>query len=738
MPRSPGSVVLGLVLAVAALPLGALSATAPDARAADAPEHHVAVSGSGVSTYPAYDASIDRYAVRTDATTQGALTVTATTSDPAGTVAVDGRPAPGGTATLTGLAAGDEVSVSITDAAGTTHQSFVVLPAGFPELTATGAGSPGDVLLTLTGPASPTAFEAVVDDHGVPVHVRAVAGAHDLEPSDAAPGHFTVAHLLPGDAGADGGWQVDELGARFEPLASYTLAADAATGVGPRDTDFRDAQLTADGRVVLVGRHRAVHADGRTWLDAVVQILDRSTGELLFTWDSKDAIDPADAYVLGARGEDYAHLDSVQLLDDGDLLVSLRNLGQVLRIATTTHDGHAPGDVVWRLGGRRGDVTVVDDPEGGFCAQHDARILPDGHLLLFDNGAQRDTAGPDTGQAMGQDADMCPDPQDPSGPRVARPRTRVVEYALDEEARTATLVWSHEVPGRYAASAGSAQRLGDPTTGPTLVGWGAARDLSGSTQPPLVSEVDHAGHETWSLTAPGWSSYRARRAPAPDASPPEIDVSGLADGASYALGSEITVDYTCTDTGGSNLRSCTGTVPSGSTWTVDGAPFTVTATDGAGHTTTEEIHYGAIVVETPQGSADVAIRRPGGHWIGVGRRGPRQVLVTGVPRGTARTAYVRVTNTFGTPQRMPVLAGPGDRGWRVVYRHRGTDVTARVTTSWPRFETPALPPGGHWVLRVDVHRRATSRAGRGLALPIGVDGGIFYTSDRVLLDVRAR
>ena len=36
----------------------------------------------------------------------------------------------------------------------------------------------------------------------------------------------------------------------------------------------------------------------------------------------------------------------------------------------------------------RGSVPlrIVNDPEGEFCGQHSPRMLPDGHLLIFDNG----------------------------------------------------------------------------------------------------------------------------------------------------------------------------------------------------------------------------------------------------------------------------------------------------------------------------------------------------------------
>ena len=112
-------------------------ATSP-ALAAAPPVHTLVVTGPGIGSYPAFDPGVERYAVTTTAATGGTLTVHASTTDPAGVVRVDGRVAPGGTATVTGLAEGDEVSVFIEDSAGTEVHSLVYLPAGFPALEATG------------------------------------------------------------------------------------------------------------------------------------------------------------------------------------------------------------------------------------------------------------------------------------------------------------------------------------------------------------------------------------------------------------------------------------------------------------------------------------------------------------------------------------------------------------------------------------------------------------------------
>lgn len=575
----------GLALVLAA----PLAATLP-AGAAEAPVRAVTVGGDGVGAWPDYDPGIDRFAIGTTGATDGTVTVTASSSDPGGTVLIDGRPVDNGASTVVrGLDPGDEVNVQITDLAGSTNQSFLYLPAGFPRIRSEQQGTgpdPGLVFLGLASYLSETAYETAVDDHGVPVRVSNAPKAHDFKPSGLGDDHYTVARLQRGSTNEDAGYRIDELGPRFGVVDRHTLAPDRSRGIRRDDTDFHDVQMLPDGRIILVGYQRFERRSGRTWLDAVIQVLGKQ-GRAQFTWTSKGHVRPREAYVLGSRGQDYAHLNSVQMQPNGDIVASFRNTGQVLRIATRKHHGHRPGDVVWRLGGERNEFAFVGDPYAGFCAQHDARILPNGHLLLFDNGARKVDDGP----LHPQTADMCPDPANPSGDRVARPQSRVVEYDLDPRARTATLVWSHQVPGRYAAFAGNAQRL---ASGHTLVGWWNSQDLtSPETAAPLVTEVDPAGLTTWSLTAQGWFSYRAHKGTAPDRTPPRAKVVRPADGAVYQAGQTVLADFACTDRGGSNLATCTGDVGHGRA--VDTTPgvhtFRVVATDRNGNTRARTVRY---------------------------------------------------------------------------------------------------------------------------------------------------
>ena len=183
----------------------------------------------------------------------------------------------------------------------------------------------------------------------------------------------------------------------------------------------------------------------------------RPNGSTEFSWSGwdhfqvEDWIEPPRPGPADPDEPDFDHPNSLGFDLDGNYIVSWRNQGQVTKIDAES------GEVLWRLGGVNNQFTFVDDPLGGFSAQHHAQILPDGNLLLYDNGTRHD-------------------------PQV----TRVLEYALDTAAMTATLVWEfrHDPP-IYTPFVGSVQRLAN---GHTVIGYGTAG---------VVTEVGADGRVAW-------------------------------------------------------------------------------------------------------------------------------------------------------------------------------------------------------------------------------------------------
>jgi Arylsulfotransferase (ASST) len=127
---------------------------------------------------------------------------------------------------------------------------------------------------------------------------------------------------------------------------------------------------------------------------------------------------------------DLDHPNSIDFDLDGGVIVSYRDLSAIVKVDPTTNQ------IIWQLGGTHNQFTFVDDPLGGFDGQHTARILPNGHLLIFDNG-------------------WTHSPQ----------ASRAVEYALDPVRMTATMVWQYSAnPSIFNDFTGSAQRLENGNT----------------------------------------------------------------------------------------------------------------------------------------------------------------------------------------------------------------------------------------------------------------------------------
>jgi Arylsulfotransferase (ASST) len=208
--------------------------------------------------------------------------------------------------------------------------------------------------------------------------------------------------------------------------------------------DIRTLDLTEIGGLpsVATAGHQIVRED--------------ATGAREFTWDAWTnlGIDEwlgDDGTKSTRTATDFDHPNGISFDADGNYVVSWRNLDQIMAINSQT------GDVMWRIGGAKGDYQFVNDPLGGFTKQHSPKMLPNGNLLVLDNG---------TGH----------DPQE----------TRAVEYRLDHTAKTATLVWEyHHDPPIFTAFVGWVERL---ASGNTWVGFALAG---------RVVEVDPAGNVVW-------------------------------------------------------------------------------------------------------------------------------------------------------------------------------------------------------------------------------------------------
>ncbi|KRF19996.1 hypothetical protein ASG90_19930 [Nocardioides sp. Soil797] len=679
-----------------------------------APAHSLTVTGAGVATYPAFKPSIERYGITTTAASNGTVKVTAGTGERNGTIRIDGRPAPTGQRTVRGLAAGDEISVIIEDSSGTSAYSLIYLPTDLHAVTASGSQPAPQELTLLTlglwGGGTPF-YEVAVDANGVPATVHEEAtSAMDFKRQPN--GELSVSRgsaTSPGKTGS----AVVTLGDDLSPTGSHETQ-------GLKNTDGHDSILMEDGTRYFVSYEPNAES-GLT--DAVIQQVD-ADGNKLFEWNTSDHVTPRDESVIEETNPDYAHINSIQIMDDGDILASFRHFSAVFKIARTPRAGFAEGDIVWKLGGHDSSFEF-DEGEGGPCAQHTASQLDDGHILIFDNGSW----------TFGGAHPLCINPADRAGDTIPRPTTRITEYAIDETTMEASLVWEYTHVGQFAIFAGSAERL---PNGNTLVGWASSRDA-------VVSEINPDKEVVWELKDPTADlnsrqfTYRADRTTIPDATDPTVELP-VTDGAAYDGNEVVRPAYTCTDRGGSSLQSCVTTGMQGDrldTSTPGEHTVSVTATDGAGNTATVTRHYSVGELHRP----DATIRKQGSKkFVGDGIHGrakPGQIVTYDLRRArNTQVVQVRIGNDGNVAERFWLAGAKGSAKFRMKYVANGTNVTRKVVAG--TFRTPTIRPGKHWTMTVRVTRTAKARKGDARKFNLQATSPAHRPKDAVALRVRAR
>lgn len=215
-------------------------------------------------------------------------------------------------------------------------------------------------------------------------------------------------------------------------------------------------------------------------INLVVQELDKNTKRTVFSWNAAEHVDVMDAtedVVLSLSVIDPYHINQAIYDSDGNILINFRDLDEIYKINRTT------GATMWIMGGcksRRNQFTFINDTYNGFTGfshQHDPKRLPNGNILLFDNGNLKPT-----------------------------PFSRAVEYRVDETNKTVTKVWEYRhSPDLFAEFMGNAQRL---PNGNTMIGWGA----NYTTPYDIVgTEVTTNGKVTFEMSAKNAGIYQTLR-----------------------------------------------------------------------------------------------------------------------------------------------------------------------------------------------------------------------------------
>jgi hypothetical protein len=231
-----------------------------------------------------------------------------------------------------------------------------------------------------------------------------------------------------------------------------------------------DALITAYAPVSNVDLTSVGGSKNGTLLDSIIQEVNIATGHVDWEWHAYGHVTLNETYLKapGKNPYDFFHINSIQLLPNGNLLVASRHMWAVYEINMKT------GKIPYNFGGKHSSFKF--GPGANFSWEHDATIQPNGTMTVFDDG---------------------------DGYYKSASESRALRLWIHYGSRQITLVhaYTHNPP-LLSESQGSMQVLGD---GYTFVGWGAQ---------PYFSEYDRGNSTRQFFTmkySPPMESYRGFR-----------------------------------------------------------------------------------------------------------------------------------------------------------------------------------------------------------------------------------
>ncbi len=266
---------------------------------------------------------------------------------------------------------------------------------------------------------------------------------------------------------------------------AYQQVATVAAANGYH-ADLHEFQITPQGNAFITA-YAPVQADlssvggpkSGTLLDAIIQEINIRTGQLLWEWHAYGHVHLAESYAGKPNGGayDFFHIDSVQPLSGGNLLVSSRHMFAVYEI------NQATGKILWVLGGKHSSFKLGHG--ANFSWQHDARMQSNGNITVFDDGA---------------------------GYKKTESQSRGMLIHLNMRTHQATLVHQYaHVPPVLSPAEGSLQPLYD---GDVFVGFGSN---------PYLAEFTKGGRQIFSASFPYpvefYRAYRSQWSGQPTGSP---------------------------------------------------------------------------------------------------------------------------------------------------------------------------------------------------------------------------
>lgn len=244
-------------------------------------------------------------------------------------------------------------------------------------------------------------------------------------------------------------WHVD----KFYLLNKIFQIIDSVGCVNGIETDSHDFKILPNGHYLLCGKEKEIkdvshihlftnkHLTGSKRAIVkydVIQELDENK-KIVFEWKSKpfhDINNMNPVYFSDTAKFDITHFNSIDADSKGNILVSFRYFDELIKIDRKT------GNIIWRMGGRYNQIKILNDSLP-FLGQHDAQFTGLNTISLFDNGYSIDSL---------------------------QHNVRALEYRIDDENKTAVLVWNYSNKHRIISTAnGSVKKNKD---GSVLISYG--------------------------------------------------------------------------------------------------------------------------------------------------------------------------------------------------------------------------------------------------------------------------
>ncbi|MGC4041102.1 MAG: aryl-sulfate sulfotransferase [Flavobacterium sp.] len=348
-------------------------------------------------------------------------------------------------------------------------QTYMIhyLPADMPKINLNAKNNPADGYIfvslfeMMSVGSSEYSYLAILNNDGFPVFYKKIpqTAVFNFKSYD-TPGGRRYSYNAVNTVG-----KVIVMDGNFDEIKQLELLPNNGHGSYPAENHdflyFDDNHYVIPAYVGRSGVDLTAFGGGNSVTLTEVVLQEIQDNQVIFEWNSGNypefiaASDPIYQAQFSNPRVDYFHFNSIAVDPaDNNFIISARHTNQIYKINRTT------GAIMWRFGGNNDDFNLTGNQI--ISHPHHATMLPNGHLLLFDNGVTKNP-----------------------------PQSRIAEFALNQNTMTANLVFEYKETGRYFDIMGSAQKLAN---GNYLIGWGGNTTSQANANKSDITEVDANGN----------------------------------------------------------------------------------------------------------------------------------------------------------------------------------------------------------------------------------------------------